>query len=299
MAFTGQILRFDQDAYWGLGIGASIAGRVPVVGPQLVQVILGGPIIAGETLTRFFALHVFVIPGAPDRLRRPAPADGAQARRQRVADARAARPARDLPEGVRTARPQGRRAVRARWRFTKDLVFAGLIVLAVIACAAYLRALRAERRARPDDHRDRAAAGLLLPLDLRGRWRSCPRTWRRRPCSSDPSSASALLLALPCSRRGGREELAPAAGGRAHDRASWPCRLRHAHAARHDRALVPGDGRLERGCRCPSSSSQGRTRAASGRARLVFQAQAVPQLPCARRSKAAGAAPRSTTSRCG
>jgi len=28
MAFTGQILRFDQDAYWGLGIGASIMGRV-------------------------------------------------------------------------------------------------------------------------------------------------------------------------------------------------------------------------------------------------------------------------------
>jgi len=28
MAFTGQVLRFDQDAYWGLGIGASIASRV-------------------------------------------------------------------------------------------------------------------------------------------------------------------------------------------------------------------------------------------------------------------------------
>ena len=33
MAFTGQVLRFDQDAYWGLGIGASISSRVPVVGP--------------------------------------------------------------------------------------------------------------------------------------------------------------------------------------------------------------------------------------------------------------------------
>src|ERR1700683_2376200 len=33
MAFTGQVLRFDQDAYWGLGIGASIASRVPVMGP--------------------------------------------------------------------------------------------------------------------------------------------------------------------------------------------------------------------------------------------------------------------------
>jgi ubiquinol-cytochrome c reductase cytochrome b subunit len=63
MAFSGQVLRFDQDAYWGLGIGASIASRVPVAGPMIVKLMLGGPIIAGATLSRFFALHVFVIPG--------------------------------------------------------------------------------------------------------------------------------------------------------------------------------------------------------------------------------------------
>jgi ubiquinol-cytochrome c reductase cytochrome b subunit len=63
MAFTGQIMRFDQDAYWGLGIGASIASRVPVAGPLVVSLMLGGPIIAGATLSRFFTLHVFVIPG--------------------------------------------------------------------------------------------------------------------------------------------------------------------------------------------------------------------------------------------
>jgi ubiquinol-cytochrome c reductase cytochrome b subunit len=63
MAFTGQVLRFDQDAYWGLGIGVSILSRVPLIGGWLVDMMLGGPIIAGPTLTRFFALHVFVIPG--------------------------------------------------------------------------------------------------------------------------------------------------------------------------------------------------------------------------------------------
>jgi ubiquinol-cytochrome c reductase cytochrome b subunit len=63
MAFTGQVMRFDQDAYWGLGIGASIASRVPLIGPWLVTLMLGGPIIAGATLSRFFAVHVFVIPG--------------------------------------------------------------------------------------------------------------------------------------------------------------------------------------------------------------------------------------------
>jgi ubiquinol-cytochrome c reductase cytochrome b subunit len=63
MAFTGQVMRFDQDAYWGLGIGASIASRVPLIGAPLVHLILGGPILGGPTLSRFFALHVFVIPG--------------------------------------------------------------------------------------------------------------------------------------------------------------------------------------------------------------------------------------------
>jgi ubiquinol-cytochrome c reductase cytochrome b subunit len=63
MAFTGQILRFDQDAYWGLGIGASIMGRVPFVGAQMVHLLLGGAIIAGQTLSRFFSLHVFLVPG--------------------------------------------------------------------------------------------------------------------------------------------------------------------------------------------------------------------------------------------
>src|SRR3954471_8182220 len=64
MFFTGQVLRWDPDAYWGLAVGASMAGRVPVVGPDVVQLMLGGQVIGGDTLSRFYALHVFVIPGA-------------------------------------------------------------------------------------------------------------------------------------------------------------------------------------------------------------------------------------------
>ena len=63
MAFTGQVMRFDQDAYWGLGIGASIVSRVPFIGAPLVHLLLGAPIIGGATVSRFFTLHVFVIPG--------------------------------------------------------------------------------------------------------------------------------------------------------------------------------------------------------------------------------------------
>jgi ubiquinol-cytochrome c reductase cytochrome b subunit len=64
MFFTGQVLRWDPDAYWGIGVGASMAGRVPVAGPSIVSLLLGGPTIGGDTLSRFFALHVFIIPGA-------------------------------------------------------------------------------------------------------------------------------------------------------------------------------------------------------------------------------------------
>ena len=52
MAFTGQVMRFDQDAYWGLN-RRIILGRVPYIGARLVHLLLGGPIIAGATLSRF------------------------------------------------------------------------------------------------------------------------------------------------------------------------------------------------------------------------------------------------------
>jgi ubiquinol-cytochrome c reductase cytochrome b subunit len=64
MFFTGQVLRWDPDAYWGLAVGGSMAGRVPGAGPWLVRMLLGGPVIGGDSLSRFFALHVFIIPGA-------------------------------------------------------------------------------------------------------------------------------------------------------------------------------------------------------------------------------------------
>jgi ubiquinol-cytochrome c reductase cytochrome b subunit len=63
MFFTGQVLRWDPDAYWGLAVGGSMAGRVPWAGPGVVDLLLGGPVIGGDSLSRFFALHVFVIPG--------------------------------------------------------------------------------------------------------------------------------------------------------------------------------------------------------------------------------------------
>jgi len=136
MAFSGQVLRFDQDAYWGLGIGASIASRVPIAGPAIVKLMLGGPIIAGATLSRFFALHVFVIPGmligfvALHLLMviklgiNEWPMPGRLVRR-----------ATYVSEYHELTKKAGEPFVPyAIW---KDLFFAGFVLLAVAACAVY------------------------------------------------------------------------------------------------------------------------------------------------------------------
>src|SRR5262249_13485424 len=56
--------RWARGGFWGLGGGGSMGGRVPVIGPWVVRTLLGGPVIGGDTLSRFFALHLFVIPCA-------------------------------------------------------------------------------------------------------------------------------------------------------------------------------------------------------------------------------------------
>lgn len=60
--FTGYLLPWDQLAYWGITVGASIVTYVPVVGNTLAQVLLGGPEIGPATLLNFYALHLSVIP---------------------------------------------------------------------------------------------------------------------------------------------------------------------------------------------------------------------------------------------
>nr|MBA2450967.1 cytochrome b N-terminal domain-containing protein [Chloroflexota bacterium] len=64
MAFTGQLLRWNQDAYWAVALMSSMASRVPLIGDLLVDIIVAGQTVGGATLTRFYATHVFLLPGA-------------------------------------------------------------------------------------------------------------------------------------------------------------------------------------------------------------------------------------------
>ena len=62
--FTGYLLPWDQTAYWATVVGINLNGTAPFLGPWLAQFLRGGQEISGETLTRFYSLHMLIIPGA-------------------------------------------------------------------------------------------------------------------------------------------------------------------------------------------------------------------------------------------
>ncbi|MBI2817718.1 MAG: cytochrome bc complex cytochrome b subunit [Acidobacteria bacterium] len=61
--FSGYLLPWNQLAYFATKVGTQAAGSVPVVGEWLLIFMRGGEDVGAPTLTRFFGLHVAVLPG--------------------------------------------------------------------------------------------------------------------------------------------------------------------------------------------------------------------------------------------
>src|SRR4051812_1402328 len=64
MSFTGYLLPFDQRSYWATIVGVNINGTGPLVGPYLSDFLRAGPDFGATTLSRFYAIHMLLIPGA-------------------------------------------------------------------------------------------------------------------------------------------------------------------------------------------------------------------------------------------
>lgn len=60
--FTGYLLPWNQLAYWATTVGTEVAGAIPVVGVWIKTFLRGGPNVGSETLSRFFVVHVIVLP---------------------------------------------------------------------------------------------------------------------------------------------------------------------------------------------------------------------------------------------
>lgn len=61
-AFTGYLLPWDQEAYFGTKVGTSVAGEIPFIGPLQQRIMLGGTQLTSLTISRFFMAHVFLLP---------------------------------------------------------------------------------------------------------------------------------------------------------------------------------------------------------------------------------------------
>jgi quinol---cytochrome c reductase cytochrome b subunit, bacillus type len=64
MGFTGYLLPFDQRSYWATIVGVNINAGGPFVGPYLSDFLLGGNEFGATTLSRFYSIHMLLIPGA-------------------------------------------------------------------------------------------------------------------------------------------------------------------------------------------------------------------------------------------
>ena len=64
LSLTGYLLPWDQKGYWATAVATNLVAEVPLIGPALQKIVVGGVEYGHHTLTRFFALHAGVLPAS-------------------------------------------------------------------------------------------------------------------------------------------------------------------------------------------------------------------------------------------
>ena len=152
--FTGYLLPWDQKAYWATQVGTNIAGTTPFVGGMLVKLLRGGSQLGAATLSRFYALHVLLLPALLGTI---VLLHLAMVVRQGIAPRTSAlepnAPSRtDDPSYPAFYAESNARSKRAGVRFWPDIIAKDLTVAAVVVLALFLLAWK-------------VGAGLEAPAD--------------------------------------------------------------------------------------------------------------------------------------
>jgi len=63
MGLTGYLLVWDEKAYWATVVAMNITASAPILGPYVADVLRAGPEMGPDTLSRFYSIHMLVIPG--------------------------------------------------------------------------------------------------------------------------------------------------------------------------------------------------------------------------------------------
>ncbi|CAA7599980.1 Cytochrome c family profile [Acididesulfobacillus acetoxydans] len=62
LAFTGYLLPWNQEGYWATTVGSAMPGYIPLIGEYILRIMRNGLEVTGATLTRFYAVHMLVLP---------------------------------------------------------------------------------------------------------------------------------------------------------------------------------------------------------------------------------------------
>ena len=243
--FSGYLLPWNELSYFATAVGTDSVKSVPVVGPWLLRVLRGGEEVSVQTLYRFFALHVCILPLVMARVHRRPPA---------LHPAAGHGPA---------ARGRARRARRSRARgmpFFPNFALRDLLlwviclnVLALLAVVASVRpghpghGVGARREGEPAEaglpgHQARVVLPVGLP-DAQGVSGASSRAWKgRRPACFWRASSAAIAFCDPAPRpQRGEGQAEPALHGPRRRRTSLP-RVPDAQGVGRRRPRAAGQG---------------------------------------------------------